>query len=106
MLEWYGAGMNYMDLMSDCEQLVGFLCRELEIGDSFQYQGNTISLVPPWDRISVGEAFQRHASVGMAEALAADRFDEVMVTEIEPFLDLPGPHSSTIIRSAGRAFQA
>jgi lysyl-tRNA synthetase class 2 len=91
MLEWYGAGMNYLDLMRDCEELIRFLSRELAMGDALQYQGKEISLDPPWERIAVQEAFQRHASIGLEQALREDRFDQVMVTEIEPFLGLPKP---------------
>lgn len=91
MLEWYGAGMNYLDLMRDCEELIRSVSRELGLGDTLRYQGDELSLHPPWERVSVREAFQRHASMPMEEALARDRFDEVVVTEVEPFLGATRP---------------
>jgi lysyl-tRNA synthetase class 2 len=91
MLEWYGAGMDYRDLMRDCEELVRFISRELGRGDRLRYRGDEISLEPPWERISVREAFQRYAGTDADEALREDRFDEVMVTGIEPFLGLSRP---------------
>jgi lysyl-tRNA synthetase class 2 len=41
--------------------------------------------------MSVSEAFRRYASVPLTEALVADRFDEIMVTEIEPHLRRNSP---------------
>jgi lysyl-tRNA synthetase class 2 len=91
MLEWYGTGMDYLDLMRHCEELIRFVSHELGLADTLNYQGEQISLEPPWERISVREAFQRSGSIPMEDALAAGRFDEVMVTEIEPVLGFPRP---------------
>jgi lysyl-tRNA synthetase class 2 len=40
----------------------------------------------PWERLSVAEAFSQYASCSIEEALAQDRFDKVIVIEIEPRL--------------------
>jgi len=91
MLEWYGSGMDYLGLMADCEELIRFVARQLDLGDRLPYQGSEISLAPPWERLSVEEAFNRHGSLRMEEALQADRFDEIMGIEIEPGIGLPSP---------------
>jgi lysyl-tRNA synthetase class 2 len=54
--------------------------------DILIYQGKEIKLAPPWPRISVGEAFEKLASIPLDDALAANRFDEIMVEKIEPNL--------------------
>lgn len=91
MLEWYGTGMQYLDLMADCEELIRFISQELGLGNRLEYEGRKISLEPRWERLSVREAFDRYASLTLEEALHADRFDESMVSEIEPNLGLTKP---------------
>jgi elongation factor P--(R)-beta-lysine ligase len=91
MLEWYGSGMDYRNLMSDCESLLRFISIDLGLGEKIRYQGVEISLGLPWERISVREAFERYSSLGSLEAVRAGRFDEIMVTDIEPRLGLGTP---------------
>ncbi len=82
MLEWYRAHADYTDLMAECEELlsalapVGTLCR----------QGRTIDLAPPWQRLTVAEAFARFTDTTPERALADDRFDEIIAGAIEPRL--------------------
>jgi lysyl-tRNA synthetase class 2 len=54
-------------------------------------RGEKISLELPWEKLPVAEAFERYGSCGMEEALQADRFDEIMVNEIEPHLGRAQP---------------
>jgi elongation factor P--(R)-beta-lysine ligase len=91
LLEWYCAGITYADLMDQCENLVRYVAEKVNAGDVLTYQGKTIDLAAPWPRISVTEAFDRYASISMADALAKDRFDEVMALEIEPELGRSKP---------------
>jgi len=91
LLEWYGAGMDYRDLMRECEELVLFVSRELGFGEEISCQEAHIALRAPWERLTVGEAFERYASVSVDEAMREDRYDEVMVTEIEPHLGTARP---------------
>jgi len=91
MLEWYKAGDNYIDLMDECQELIGYIAGETTGNNSLSYQGQTIRLDPPWTRMSVDEAFRRHANIEVEEALAKDCFEEVMVNEIEPNLGATRP---------------
>jgi len=87
LLEWYRAGFDYTALMDDCEQLfaglapTGKLCRN----------GRCVDLAPPWERLTVRDAFSRYGSLSVDEALATGRFDEVIALEIEPRLGLEKP---------------
>ena len=87
MLEWYRTKADYRDLMTDCEGLLSSLTKDgvLCLGD------NEIRLAPPWPRLTVAEAFERYAPVSLAHALAEDRFEEVMVADIEPHLGRERP---------------
>ncbi len=91
MLEWYAAGRTYLDLMDDCERLTAAVARELGRGSKLAYQGREVDLGPPWERLTVAEAFHRFGSVSAAQALAEDRFDEVMGLQIAPRLGLERP---------------
>jgi len=82
MLEWYRAGVDYTLLMEECEALL----RTLVPGGEFIWQGEHIDLAGPWERLTVAEAFARHASLPLDRALAEGRFDELIALEIEPQL--------------------
>ena len=87
MLEWYAAGCDYHQLMAECETLLTALVPDGRL----DYQGRTIDLSPPWERLTVAEAFERYASLSLTEALATGRFDEIIALEIEPRLGLQRP---------------
>ena len=91
LLEWYAAGLDYLDLMTQCEELIGFVAARTDIGRRLVYQGQTVDLTPPWDRLTVAEAFERFG--GMTAQLALDRecFDEIMGLDIEPQLGVKRP---------------
>ena len=91
LLEWYRTGIDYADLMGECEELVLALAHRLGNGTALLYQGMDIHLDLPWDRLTVEEAFRRFASISMAGAMAHGRFDAVMVNEIEPHLGISKP---------------
>lgn len=91
MLEWYRSGTDYLGLMEDCELLVQHLALVNGLGTRINFNGREIDVTPPWERISVGEAFFRFGGISMEQALAHDRFDEIMVRDIEPNLGLDRP---------------
>jgi len=91
MLEWYGSGRNYLDLMDECEDLICSVARQINGNEKMSYQSRQIHLDKPWMRLSVAAAFKQHASIAMEKALAEDCFDEVMVNEIEPNLGTSQP---------------
>lgn len=91
LLEWYQSGVDYLRMMAQTETLLRWVCRKAGYGDWLTYQGQRIDLRGPWPRMPVAQAFERFASMSMAEALAAGRFDEIVALEIEPQLGLGRP---------------
>lgn len=97
MLEWYQRDSDYRDLMVECEQLLTALihrCRDfpgLDEDGRLRRPAGRVDLTPPWDRLRVDEAFLRYAGIDVHAALAAGRFDEILVTVIEPQLGLYRP---------------
>lgn len=91
LLEWYAKDAGYLDLMDELEAMVPFLAEKLDWGASLTYQGHTVSLSPPWNRLTVRESFERYGSMTLEQALETDRFDEIMGFEIEPRLGMEKP---------------
>ncbi len=98
MLEWYRIDGGYEDLMMDCEALIGSLLADLGGMDPCAFSNENlrlgdrvISLQPPWDRLSVHEAFSRYSPVTIERAMTADTFDEILVEHIEPNLGQDRP---------------
>jgi len=87
MLEWYRAGADYTLLMEECEALL----RSLVPHGVLEWQGTRIELTAPWERLTVAAAFDRYASMSLAQALEQGRFDELVALEIEPRLGLGRP---------------
>jgi len=86
LLEWYRAGDDYQALMQECEALIRTLASDIGLGQELVFRGQEIDLAPPWERISVHEAFGSYARISVKEALRQGLFDEVMVQDIEPRL--------------------
>lgn len=87
MLEWYRSGCDYHQLMAECEELL----RALVPSGVLQWQGERLDLSPPWERLTVAEAFARYGSISLQQALDTDRFDHCLVQEIEPQLGRTTP---------------
>jgi len=91
MLEWYCSEIGYIEMMDRCEELIKFVAKDIHPGNPIIYQGNAIDLKGQWTRLSVAEAFERHASISLDKALSQECFDEIMAIEIESCLGFERP---------------
>ena len=68
MLEWYRAGASWRDLWADCE---GLLAAAAAAAGAARFTRAGLSADPraPWTRLSVCDAFARHAGIDLAAAL-------------------------------------
>src|SRR6266851_9390470 len=64
MLEWYRAGAGYRDLMADCEALLGRAQAAAGVA-ALSWNGRRADACRPWQRLSVAEAFARHARIDL-----------------------------------------
>jgi elongation factor P--(R)-beta-lysine ligase len=94
LLEWYRAGSDCMDMMSDTEQLVTTLVRKLRMGSILGYQGRSIDLRLPWPRLTIRRLFVKSAGWDPVTNYDAARFDHDMATLVLPALE---PGRPTII---------
>ena len=69
MLEWYRAGAGYRDLMDECERLLRYLQAAAGTA-SLRWRGNSADARQPWQRLTVAEAFRRHADIDLLATAA------------------------------------
>ncbi len=114
MLEWYRANADYGKIMEDCEGLLSYLAHDVLGRYELSYQGRTVDLSPPFERLTVFKALSQYGKVDIGEhsdgnALLAEargqgyRFDErgdysfddvffkVFLEAVEPRLGFPKP---------------
>ena len=118
ILEWYRAHADYRAIMADCEQLFVAIWHDLNPDaqptdePTLIVGGVPVTLTPPWERISVHEAFLRYARVDLdtvetegamraclarkgyatdAETTWEQGYHQIFLNEIEPHLGRPRP---------------
>ncbi len=91
LLEWYRAGVDYTCLMDEAERLVRHVAERLGRGAILAWQERNISLLPPWEKLSVREAFDRYANISPERTIEEDRFEEILAFQIEPHLGTEKP---------------
>jgi len=91
MLEWYAAQFGYHQLMDQCQTLLLSVCEDMGITKNLVWQNKKINMTPPWEKISVTDAFLKYSPVTLEKALAQDKFDEILVDYIEPHLSVNRP---------------
>jgi len=90
MLEWYVAGFDYRQLMAQCQDLI-FSVAQNQGCTEIQRDHQAIVLTPPWESITVEDAFLKYAPLTLDEALGQGTFDEILVDCIEPRLGIGKP---------------
>ena len=86
MVEWYRSSAGIGDVMSDTEQLVAAVT-----GGAVRLAGRTFDVTPPFERLTVCDAFARFAGWSPDETLALaatdeDRYFRALVEHVEPAL--------------------
>ena len=90
MLEWYRCGVSYEQLMADCDALFCHLATAFAdpVATAELGLARPLDLDDRWlagsERLTVAEAFARYSPIPLAQALATDRFDEILVEFLEP----------------------
>ncbi|KQC09912.1 MAG: elongation factor P--(R)-beta-lysine ligase [Smithella sp. SDB] len=91
MLEWYVAQFDYHQLMDQCEAMLVTAFKDMGHDKNITWQNKEISLATPWEKISIAAVFNIYAPISLQQALHQDKFDEIMVEYIEPFLGIDRP---------------
>jgi lysyl-tRNA synthetase class 2 len=87
LLEWYRTHASFEHMMRDTEQLVAHAAQELLGTTRIRGRSGEIDLSPPWERLTVREAFERHASVRVEDLLPdEEKFYLTLIERVEPAL--------------------
>lgn len=76
MLEWYRAYADYRAIADDTESLVDRVARRVTGSPRLQFRGVAVDCTPPWERLTVCEAFARYTDVDADPCGDEDRFLE------------------------------
>ncbi len=72
LIEWYRAYASYEEIMADVENLVAHVVERVLGRLSVVWAGREIGVQPPWERLSVRDAFVRWAAVDLAACADAE----------------------------------
>ena len=74
LLEWYRANAPYETLMDDCAALLAETARAAG-ATQFSFRGNTVDPFAAPERLTVAEAFKRHAGIDLLATVSAEKGD-------------------------------
>lgn len=83
MLEWYRAGIDYVDLMAECGELLRFVADKVDCPDK---SAAARLAQTDWEYLTVQQAFALHAPLSADRAVSGEAFDEMLVRYVEPSL--------------------
>ena len=86
MLEWYEVGADYNDSLRLTQKLLLFLAEKIYNSSTITCNNQTIHLDKEWSVFTVEEAFLKFANIAPEEAIAEDKFEEILVEKVEPAL--------------------
>ena len=85
MLEFYWAYADYLQVMEFTEQMIVFVADRVLGQRTFTYQGNQISLEPPWRRVELRQALLETSGIDIEQyASAASLAAEMRRHSLEP----------------------
>ncbi len=83
MLEWYRVGQDYTVLMDDCAALLALTARVAGV-QSLRFRDRMCDPFAAYERLSVAEAFARHAGIDLLMTLGPDEADrDALATQVQ-----------------------
>jgi len=89
-LEFYMAYADYEKVMDLTEQMVAYAAQRATGSTTVQYQGDTIDLSPPWERVDLPAKIKEVTGIDIRQYPDASSLREVMVARGHE----PSPHST------------
>jgi len=89
MLEWYRGFSDLEQILDDTEELVMTAAAAVGAGQKIEHEGRQVVLERPFLRLTVAEAFRRHAGISAVDVLAREhrqRYFQLFVDQVEPSL--------------------
>lgn len=92
MLEWYRTEAGSEDVMRDTEELVARCAMDLRGSSAIVSERGTLNFAPPWERLSLREAFDRYARRDLESVISNEEvFFRTFIDEVEPRLGFEKP---------------
>lgn len=91
MLEWYRLDADHHGVLTDTSALLPRIACDVTGDVECRFRGQTVSLAPPWESLTVSEAFRLHAGCNVDTAVANGEFERLLVDAVEPKLGLGSP---------------
>ncbi len=83
MLEWYRPQADNQEILIDAKSLLRH-CAERLGGGGRRFRGQSVDFAGQWQELSVDQAFDRFAETSVDQALAEDRFEQILVEQVLP----------------------
>jgi len=83
MLELYQAYADYNDMMAITQELISTLAKELLGAIVITYQGNTIDLTPPWQKLRYSEALKKYTGIDFTAISRDEAYAEAVKRNID-----------------------
>ena len=83
MLELYQAYADYNDMMAITQELISTLAKELLQAIVIAYQGNTIDLTPPWQKLSYSEALKKYTGIDFTSISRDEAYTEALKRNVD-----------------------
>ncbi|AGH95238.1 lysine--tRNA ligase [Pseudobdellovibrio exovorus] len=74
MLEFYEAYTDYNYQMTQFEELVSTVCKEITGSTTVNYQGKEVNFAPPWRRLTVLDGIKQYAEIDPQDDAALDSY--------------------------------
>lgn len=71
-LEFYAAYWDYYDVMNFVEQMIAYTAQQVLGTTTINYQGHTVNLTGPWQRLTLRDAIKQFAEIDYVEHPTAD----------------------------------
>ena len=91
MLEWYRLNADWLKIKQDTVRLIQQAAENCLQKTILPFRDRQINLSSPWDEITVRDAFLQFADCTLQEALDKNKFEEILVEQIEPHLGQERP---------------
>ena len=91
MMEWYEAFTDYHDQMSQFEELVSSVVKEISGGFKITYQNREVDFTPPWRRLTILDGLKEYGKMDV-EKMSDEELSK-KAKELDPEYDVPKPFS-------------
>ncbi|MFZ4812953.1 MAG: lysine--tRNA ligase [Phototrophicaceae bacterium] len=80
-IEFYKAYIDYSGVMDIVERMVAYAAEQVTGSTTISYQGETISLAPPWKRITLRDAIRDGSGIDYMDTLTSEALEAAIIAK-------------------------